>query len=70
MANPLIIGGLVIGGAVAAWRIVRRERARLRSIAEKIALAGERRQPAPVRLEKDPETGVYRPAGEQRRPRA
>jgi hypothetical protein len=60
MPNPLIIGGLVMGG-VAAWRVVR-ERGRVRRMMAKLARDSEARDGdgnVVVRLERDPDTGVY-----------
>ncbi|WP_436642958.1 hypothetical protein [Microbaculum sp. FT89] len=61
MANPLLIGGLVMGGAVAAWRLMR-EHGRGRSMFAKLLREPAEREPGEiVHLERDPATGVYRP---------
>lgn len=64
MPNPLLIGGLIAGGAYAAWRVARAQRRRLRHIAERFAIRRDGDAPdRPIPLERDPETGIYRPAG-------
>ena len=62
MPNPILIGGLMIGGAVAGWRVMR-ERGRIRRMFEK--LSNDTSNPTPgdvIRLERDPDTGIYGPA--------
>lgn len=67
MANPLLIGGLVVGGTLAAWQLARRHHRRLRTMIERITLPRQDGSGQPVRLEQDPVTGVYRPAPPPRR---
>lgn len=62
MPNPLLIGGLLVGGTLAAWRLARRHQRRLRTIVERITLPKEDGHDRPVPLEQDPATGIYRPA--------
>jgi hypothetical protein len=69
VANPLLIGGLVIGGAVAAWRLTRHYRRRLRKLAGQIAMPRHAATGRPVPLEQDPATGIYRPSEDSRRGR-
>lgn len=59
MPNPVIIGGLIVGGALAAWRVVR-ERQRRRRLLERLAVETEADAPV-VALERDPVSGVFRP---------
>lgn len=68
MANPLLVGGLVVAGALAAWRLARRYRGRLRAVVGSITLPRHAETGRPVPLEQDPATGIYRPA-EHGRPR-
>jgi hypothetical protein len=61
MPHPLIVGGLVMGGAVAAWRLMR-ERGRMRGVFRKLMRESADDDPGNVvRLERDPSTGVYAP---------
>ena len=65
MANPFLIGGLAIGGAWAAWRLVR-ERGRIRRMIQKLAKETAVSESAEiVRLERDPDTGVFTPHEER-----
>jgi hypothetical protein len=61
MTNPILIGGLMVGGAVTAWRLIR-ERGRIHRMVDKLQrdAATEDRSKI-VRLERDPDTGVYAP---------
>ncbi len=70
MANPILIGGLIVGGGVAAWRLARRHRKTLRAIAERFNPPRRKAPAEPIRLEPDPTTGVYRPVADSERPRA
>lgn len=61
MANPLIIGGLVMGGAIAAWRLMR-ERGRIQRMFDKLKRESHiSDSPRVIPLERDPRTGVYTP---------
>lgn len=61
MTNPILIGGLVVGGAVAAWRIMR-ERGRVRQMVDKLKRDSVTQESEKiVRLERDPDTGVFMP---------
>jgi|GEM_PF-2356852 len=61
MPHPLIVGGLVMGGAWAAWRMIR-ERGRMRGVFAKLLReSADRESRNVVRLERDPQTGVYTP---------
>ncbi len=63
MANPLLIGGLVIGGTLAALRLARDNRDTLRKLVKSIRRDESRKDPGPpLPLEQDPATGIYRPA--------
>lgn len=62
MANPVIIGGLIVGGALAAWRVVR-EQQRRRRLLERLAREADSKAPV-IALERDPVTGVFRPRRE------
>ena len=67
MANPLLIGGLVIGGTMAAWRLTRNHRRRLRAMLESLAHAEAEAEPErPIPLKRDPATGIYRPVDDTR----
>jgi hypothetical protein len=55
---PILVVGIVAVVAVLGWRGVRREHARVIGALKKAEAALDKR--APVTLEKDPETGVYR----------
>jgi hypothetical protein len=62
MSNPILIGGLMLGGAFAGWRVMR-ERGRIRRMFEKLARESASSQSGEViRLERDPETGIYGPS--------
>jgi len=64
MANPIVIG-LMMGGAVAGWRLMR-ERGRVRRMLDKLAReSAVSDEPGVVRLERDPKTGVYAPRKER-----
>lgn len=66
MPHPLLIGGLVLGGGLALWRIASRERHRLRHMIGRLATqqqgAASDGEEVPIPLERDPATGIYRPA--------
>ncbi|MEJ8571714.1 hypothetical protein [Microbaculum marinum] len=65
MTNPILIGGLMIGGAFAGWRMMR-ERGRVRRMFEKLSRESAKAPTGDVvRLERDPETGIYGPAKER-----
>jgi len=65
MANPILIGGLVIGGAIAAWRILR-ERGRIRRMVDKLKRDSVAQDTGKVvRLERDPDTGIFSPRKER-----
>lgn len=58
MVQLLIVGTIAVI-AILGWRGVRREHARVVNALKKAEASLDRN--APVTLEKDPETGVYRP---------
>lgn len=61
MSNPILLGGLVVGGAVAAWRIMR-ERGRIRQMVDKLKRESVSQESEKiVQLERDPDTGVFTP---------
>ena len=56
--GPFLIAGIIAVVAALGWRGVRREHTRVVDALKKAEDALDRR--APVTLEKDPETGIYR----------
>lgn len=68
MANPLLIGGLAVAGAVAAWRLAQHTRRRLRTVVERITLPRNGESDQPIPLEQDAATGIYRPVTSRERP--
>lgn len=64
MPHPLIIGGLIVGGAYAAWRLVS-ERSRMRRLMRRLVReTGDPDDRPAVPLERDPDSGVFRPRRE------
>lgn len=61
MPHPLLLGAVMLG-SVATWRLLRREQRRITALLDRHARESEGPPPAPIRLERDPQTGVYRPA--------
>jgi hypothetical protein len=62
VANPILIGGLVIGGTLAALRLAHDNRDTLRKLLKAIRSGDGRKDSGPpVPLEQDPATGIYRP---------
>lgn len=61
------IAGLALLGAAGAvvWRMVKRESDRVTKMAQK-AEAELKAKSQPVKLEQDPETGIYRPTESER----
>jgi hypothetical protein len=57
--GPFTVMAIVGAAVVLAWRAVRRERNRVIDAMRRAE--SELKKRSPVRLERDPETGVYRP---------